>query len=488
MLVDVHIETPLQEKEVPRLGWSTKILYGVGEIPNAVKTITFGLFVLFFYSTVMGVPAALVGIGSAVMSVWDACMDPYIGHLSDNWRSRYGRRHPFMLVGALTMGISYWLLFSPPQHVSHLMILGWLILVLIIYRTSTSLWGVPYSALGAEFSQDYHERTSINAIRGIVAVLGTIATAGLSFILFFPDTGSGTDPKLNYNGYGTMGIVFGGVMTITALLSIFGTIRHRSYATIQTDTSQERPSFMVAAQQSLKNRSFLVFFFAIFLFYLGLIVNTSLSIYFLTYYARITGSASLSFLQSILYIMSCVGVFFWLFLSRYIQKHKIFFIASIGTALLMACAGLFVGEGHIIGTGNTLALAIGQAIAGILTSMIWFIPSSMLADITDEDELVTGKRREGSFFGLYNFAQQLAGAAALLVSGILIDWYAGLQPGQAVQSPLTVQRIGVIYSALPALLLLVSGLLMLRYTMTRGHLEVVQQELVKRRESGLSHP
>jgi glycoside/pentoside/hexuronide:cation symporter, GPH family len=277
-----------------------------------------------------------------------------------------------------------------------------------------------------------------------------------------------------------MGVVFGTVMTATGLLSTWGTLRQRSYATARTSRMFRRTAFVGAAVQCLRNPSFRIFFLAVWLYYLGLIVNTSLSIYFFTYYARVTESAYLSLFQTLLYIMSCLGVFFWLFLSRHVQKHRLFFVASLATATLVACAGFLVGEGNLLGTGNVVAIAIGQALAGLFTSVIWFIPSAMLADITDEDELATGERREGAFYGLYNFAQQFAGAGALLLSGVLIDWFAGLKPGVAVQTPLTVQRIGIIYSVLPATLLAISALLILRYTLTRGRLVTIQQQLTQR--------
>src|SRR6186997_3089621 len=95
-----------------------RVFYGVGEIPITVAMTTFGLFVLFFYATVLQLPPVLAGAGVAVGLVWDSIIDPYIGYRSDLSRHRLGRRHAFMLAGALTSGICFWMLLTPPAGLS----------------------------------------------------------------------------------------------------------------------------------------------------------------------------------------------------------------------------------------------------------------------------------------------------------------------------------------------------------------------------------
>jgi Na+/melibiose symporter-like transporter len=140
------------------VGVKTKILYGIGEIAITMKMVLFGLFILFFYNTVMGLPAVWVGVASAVGLVVDAVSDPYVGYLSDASKSRYGRRHSFMLVGALTMGVCFWMIWAPraecPRSASS------------SGSFSVSLFGHEHilsslSQPGAELSDDYHERTAI---------------------------------------------------------------------------------------------------------------------------------------------------------------------------------------------------------------------------------------------------------------------------------------------------------------------------------------
>src|SRR6185503_21386399 len=113
------------------------------------------------------------GIGLA----WDAVIDPYIGYLSDRSRFRWGRRHVFMLAGALTMGIGFWASFAPPRGLSTTGLFLWVLGTGFVVRTATSVYRVPYFALGAELSRDYDERTSVTAFRGFLAVAGALAAA-----------------------------------------------------------------------------------------------------------------------------------------------------------------------------------------------------------------------------------------------------------------------------------------------------------------------
>ena len=470
----------------PRLSPRTKILYGIGDIANAVKMTLFGLFTLYFYTTVMGLPGTLVGIASVIVLAWDAVIDPYIGYLSDKARLPFGRRHAFMLVGALTMGITFWAFLSPPQGLSTGALFAWLLGSSLLVRTATSVFGVPYFAMGAELSEDYHERTSVTGIRGILALLGTLGVAALSFVVFFPDRTPGVDPKLNYAGYPAMGLAFGLVMTVTGLIAVLGTLSWRPYLPTGGDTemSQTPRNFLASFFQSLRNPSFRTLFTSYSLFFLGVVINNSLTIHYLTYYAQVTASTALSMFQLAFYVGGLIGVVFWLRLSRVIEKHWLYLLTNLATATLMLCALLLMGEGNLFGTGNVRALIIGHALGGFFGSILWFMPGSMIADVTDEDELVTGQRREGSFFGIFFFGQQLAAGVSLLLTGVLVDWFAGLVPGQATQSSQTAWRLGLLYSVLPVVLLGVAAVLILRYTLSKQRVAAIRAELDRRRMTG----
>lgn len=481
---------------LPRLRQRTKWLYGVGEISNSIKSFTFGLFLLFFYTSVLGLPGTLVGVATAISLVWDALIDPFIGHLSDGFKSRWGRRQPFMLVGTVLMGISFFLIFSPPGGLSAPWLFAWLVGTNILLRTMNSVFMVPYHALGAELSQNYFERTSITGVRAGFALFGTLVAAGLSFAVFFPQTVPGVDPKFNTAGYGNMGLAFGLAITFTGLLATFGTFREGKQSQAiqhapvtppaagkapdeQAHNNAETMGFFRGLGLALRNRSFLTLTIASALFFLASVVNATVAVHYLTYYARITDSNALSLFQLGFYGGALLGVPVWMRAAHQVSKHHIFIGATFLLALLMGAAYWLVGEGRLLGVGNALPLIIANTLGGFIASAIWVTPSSMMADVVDEDELRSGRRREGTFFGIHSFFQQEAASIAILVSGFLLDYFAFLIPGQVEQSALTTDRIGMLYSLLPALLFVIAAALMLRYTLTAEKVAAVQAKLAQ---------
>jgi len=465
-----------------RLDVRTKLLYAAGDIPNAVKQTLAALFGFYFYTSVMGLPASLAGLAAGIGLVWDAVIDPYIGHLSDTSRSRWGRRHAFMLAGALTMGIGFWASFAPPRGMSSTSLFLWLLGTGFLVRTATSVYRVPYFALGAELSRDYDERTSVTAFRGFLAVVGALAAGSLSFLLFFPNRTAGVDPKLDYSGYPAMGLVFGGVMTLLSLVATAGTWRWRHAFSGDGGTGAPPPRrFFAGFAQCLRRPSFRALFASSSLFHLAVSMNAALSIHFLTHYARVTESAALSAFQLAFFLAGLAGVVFWLRVSRVMEKKTLYLLGTVATAAAMLAVFLLVGEGHPLGTGNVRVLLAGHALVGFFGSTLWFVPPTLIADVIDEDELASGERREGSFFGLYSFGQQLATGMAILLTGVLVERFAGLVPGQATQAPATVWRIGLLYAVVPAGLILAAAAAALPYRIGRRETAAIQSKLDQRR-------
>ena len=468
------------------VSFCVKVVHGAGQVPNAIKGILFGVFSLYFYTTVMCLPGTLVGIAMAVGLVWDAIIDPVIGTISDNLRSPLGKRHGLMLFGAAGMGVSFWAYFSPPNDLSTGALFGWLLITNLLLRTMTSLYGIPYYAMGAELSDDYHERTSITGIRSAFALLGTLSILVFSFTLFFPSTSHGGDPKLNADGYYAMGLFSGFAMTFFGLVSALGTLSHRKYLSQEKDAEIRVPLryFFTKTMNALRNPSFRIVFVSYSIFFLGTVINATMSIYFLTYYVEITASEALSAFYLTFYVGAVAGVVFWMKVSKTIEKHWLYFAGTLSTAVIMLSAFALLGEGCCFGTGNLLPLLIGNGLAGFFASTLWIIPASMIADIADQDELLNGERREGVFFGLFQFGEQIAAGASLVITGALIDWFAGIIPGQVQQSAITIRRVGMLYGLLPSALLIVAALFILRYSLDQKKLVVIQSQLKERLKLG----
>lgn len=461
-----------------RLSLTTKTLYGLGEVSNSIKSFTFGLLLLFFYTSVLGLPGTLVGIATSISLIWDAVIDPVIGHWSDKAHFRFGRRHTFMVVGAVSMGIFFLLIFNPPAGLTAGALFAWLIGTNILLRLSNSVFMVPYHALGAELSDDYNERTSITGIRAALSLFGTLLVAGMVFTVFFPNETPGVDPKFNPAGYGSMSTVLGIAITVLGIIAVVGTLSYRSKRAASVESSnEEKVGFFSGLLLALRNRSFLVLVLATAVFFLASVVNATLAVHYLTYYAQITDSQALSAFQLSFYVGALLGAFVWTRVARRVEKQLIFIVNTLILAFIISAAYWLVGPGHLLGTGNVTPLIVGNTMGGFFAAALWVIPASMVADVTDEDELRTGTRRAGIFFGIYSFFLQESTSVALLVTGVLIDHFAKLTPGQVEQSIQTADRLAILFALLPAVLYVVAALLMFRYRLTRQRVTEIQQQL-----------
>jgi Na+/melibiose symporter-like transporter len=447
-------------------------------MPITVLMVLAGLFILFFYNSVMGLPASLVGIGLFASLALDAVTDPLIGHLSDRTRHRLGRRHAFMLPGALGMGPCFYLLFSPPRTLGHTGLFLWLVVTMIALRATSAIYRIPYLGLGAEMSRDYDDRTSTMAVRAVFGLVGTLAAAGLSFLLFFPATADGSEPKLHYEGYPHLGLAFGALMTVSGLICFFGTLSHR---TSGGGKSSAAPSFLSAFRISMQNAEFRKLWSSSTVFFLAVVLNASLAIQYFTWYARISGGGSLSAIQTSFYIGALLGVFQWMALSKRAEKRTLNMAAMAGTASVLLMATLLVGDGRLFGTGHALPLIVGSVIGGMFASAIWVIPPSMVADVADTDELRTGLRREGIYFGISNFGEKIAAGGALFLSGTLLTLFGKLSHGVPKGAPAATPYLGILYGAVPAVLLLVSLILIVPYRLNRRVVHGIQRELGTRR-------
>jgi glycoside/pentoside/hexuronide:cation symporter, GPH family len=457
---------------------AAKLLYGVGEMPITVLMFLSGFFLLFFYKSVMGLPPALAGAGLFASLALDAVIDPYIGHLSDRTRHRLGRRHVYMLPGSLAMGFCFFLLFSPPPGLTGATVFLWLLGCSIVLRVTSAAYRIPYLGLGAELSRGYDDRTSTMAVRALFGLLGTLAAAGLSFAVFFPQAAD----KLHYGGYPRLGLAFGALMTITGLVTFFGTL---GYRTNGAPKNPDAPHFFSAFRISMCNSAFRKVWIASTIFFLAVSLNFSMAIDYFTWYAKINGGAMLSTIQVCFCLGALIGVFLWMALGRRGgEKRSLYLVAMVALALVLLSATLLVGAGRLFGTGHPLPLMFGHVLAGIFASAYWVLPPSMVADITDIDELSTGLRREGIYYGIMNFGEKIAAGGALFLAGVLLTVFRKLSHGGSFGAPgappAAVPYLGLIYGAVPAVLLLISLISIFSYRLDRRAVHAIQQKLAAR--------
>jgi len=274
----------------PPLGRPIKFWYGLGQLAEGLTHEGLNLFLLFYYTSVLGLSGALAGQAIFIALSVDAVADPLVGVWSDRIASRWGRRHPFLYLSAIPLGVCFTLTFVPPPGLSQAGLFAWLACFAVLTRVATSLFNVPHLALGAELSRDYEERNQISALQFFFERAGHGMAGMLAFLWFLRPTDAYPNGQLNPTAYPKLAIVLAVSMTFAVLLSAWRT-QSRSRFLGTADPRTRARSFASAALgdlvDSLRNVSFRVLFLGLLLIYAALGVGTALSLHLGTYFWRV---------------------------------------------------------------------------------------------------------------------------------------------------------------------------------------------------------
>src|SRR5665213_2758336 len=200
----------------------TKLFYGFGSVAFGIKDNGFQTILLLFYNQVIGLPGPLVGLAIAIALMVDAFLDPIVGQISDNFHSRWGRRHPFMYASALPVAVSYLLLWNPP-HWSPAHLFWYLTGVAIVIRTFITFYEVPSAALAAELTQGYDERTVLLSYRYFFGWVGGLAVYLVALALLLRPDATHATGQLNPVGYARYGLLASAIMFVAIIVSAAGT-------------------------------------------------------------------------------------------------------------------------------------------------------------------------------------------------------------------------------------------------------------------------
>lgn len=200
-----------------------KLWYGAGQAGNAVSGFGFSLFLFLYYNQVLGLSGTYTGIGMAIALVFDAITDPVVGSWSDGFRSRWGRRHPFMLLGAIPMSALFFGIFWPPAGLSEFSLFLWFTIMSILMRAAHTLFQVPYMSLGVELTQDYEERTSIAQYRYLIGPIASLMCIAIAWNFFFVSSEANLNPQLTREPYFAYALLSSFLMALFLVGTVFGT-------------------------------------------------------------------------------------------------------------------------------------------------------------------------------------------------------------------------------------------------------------------------
>jgi GPH family glycoside/pentoside/hexuronide:cation symporter len=462
----LHLHSPRPAPASERVPVWRKAAYGLGGLTDFLYPNTVNALAIPIYSIALGMDPLLLGVAMAGPRIVGAISDPLAGTVSDNARTRWGRRRPFIICGAVIGAILLPLIWTPPvaSQIGHF---TYLLLILSFYAIAFSAFSVPYGALGIELTTNYDERTRVMAWRGYVQLAGTLSSSWFYWFCLLPLFGN------EVVGARWLGVAVGVIMLMGAVTTVLACQE-------KTEVIEKQPKIALAAalKFTLRNKPFLLLQLVAVILMLGLGCETVIGSYVHIYYTCQGSKTFASYITGIggtLTIFSTLAALsFGLWLSTHSGKRQTalvgLYIALFGVCLMPF---LLVPARPYLIMIEWIILAFGIPCANLMFS-------SMVADICDEDELVTGLRREGAYVAVGGFFGKTAQVGTLLLAGALprMAGYAdtSVPPEQAHLELMRAMLIGIQFVAL-----VIAIIILWFYPLTRSRSEATRRELDQRR-------
>lgn len=437
--------------DVPPLSRGTKLAFGFGAVASGVKASAFDFFLLIFYSQVIGLDARLVGLALLITLIFDAVSDPIVGYWSDNLRSSWGRRHPFMYAAVLPVTLSFFLLWNPPA-VDSQMTLFWYVLGLSVFiRTAITFFETPSVALAPDLTPDYDERTSLYSLRYFFGWTGGNAMSVMMFFFMFPffATDAIPDGRFNPDAYVVFGVIGSSAIFVSILVSSLGThsrIIHLKPAPPSRPMSLGRA--MGEIFETLANRSFIALFVAAIFGAIGTGLSSGLSLYFFTYFWGFSDvQTGLIFLGT--FVAAAIGLVLAPLVTRKVGKKRgamiIGLIAFLGAPLPIVLRLLDVLPPN--GTSFTFWFVVITNIVDVgLIICFQILFNSMVGDLVEQSELKTGRRSEGVFTAAVTLIRKSVQGFGVMAASLVLalaQFPSGADPSQV--SDETLWHLGAYY-------------------------------------------
>lgn len=460
------------------LSLPTKLAYGAGDLGPAITANIIATFMLIFFTNVAGLNAGLAGNILAVGKIWDAINDPIVGVLSDRTKHPWGRRLPWMLYGAIPFGITFflqWLVphFSDDQNINTWSLFGYYVIISILFNSFFTIVNLPYTALTPELTQDYNERTSLNSFRFAFSIGGSIVSLFLALQIFswFKDAGQ---------QYLVLGAICALISVLPLFWCVWGVRNHAIAWEAKRPKDEVHLPFVEQLKIAFSNRPFLYVVGIYLCSWLGVQITVAIVPYFVVNWMKMPDPGFILVIIAV-QCTSFLMLFVWSAVSKRIGKKAVYFMGM--SLWIIAQGGLFFLQPGQVGFMYLLAV-----LAGVGVATAYLIPWSMMPDVIELDELNTGQRREGVFYGFMVLLQKVGLAFGLFLVGqaLSLSKFIETVPGKPapVQPDSALQAIRLAIGPLPMLALICGLILAYFYPITREvHAEILLK--LKERKAGL---
>ncbi|MBN2049798.1 MAG: MFS transporter [Spirochaetales bacterium] len=406
--------------------------YNFGSIGLNMASVGVSAWILFIYQPpgqTSLVPVAFLSAIGFIAGLWDGVIDPFIGTWSDNVRTRWGRRKPFILFGTPVMIFLFVFIWMPPTENQSVANGIWLLSVLLLYRTAFSCVGMPYDAVLAELAPRTDERVTLSSWKMVFGILGYI----LSMVIMPVFSGA----------FGMKGsaVIVSLIVLITMYISMGVFPEH------EKGNTQEKINITESFRYTFSNRDFLFLLLSTVLARITWEMILSLSPFFVTQIIGWTEDFTVVFQGGVIGLM-LLSIPFWHWIRKKISDKYVLFTATLGLGITMLLNFFIVPKGAL----SLLPGIITFAATGIFISGYMIMSYAMMGNVVDSDERRTGRRREAVYYGAFSFAVNLGGTFAMTILPLLLGFF-----GNSAEKPLGIRLTFVaagIASILGALALL----------------------------------
>ncbi len=485
-----HFQTAAED----RIPLAHKLIYGLGAFVNNLLAAAMGGMVIVL-NLGLGMNPALVGLLGALPRLTDAITDPLMGYISDNTRSRWGRRRPYIFIGAIIAGIVFALLWQLPRGQSESFYFWWFLGGSLIFYLGYTIFATPWVALGYEMTPDYHERTRLMGTQNFIGQLAYVVAPW--FLLFMQSEALFDDMVDGAAGLAMIIAVF--TIIVGILPAIFLRERFMDSPKSDDDKPAEKRAggalavvahnlaeFFRGFALTLKFAPFLKLCAATFLVFNGFMLISSFQFYVIIYYVfggdKVAGAEWAGYAGTLGAVSTFIVIFIVTWLGTKIGKRRAFFTAvglsMVGYALKWVCYNPEV-PWLLLLPAPLLAFGLG----GLFTLM-----PSMIADVVDMDELKTNERREGMYGSIFWWVVKLGMAAALAAGGFLLNATGFDVALEGNQSENTIFLMRVFDAFIPFLTSALAIWAIASFSITEERAHEIRRELEQRRGTGGAEP
>lgn len=474
----------MKQNNKKSLTFTTKLCYGIGNLGYGSMGQTVSSLIMFFATSVLGLPGILVGFTIAITSLWDGLSDPLIGYLSDRTKSKlFGRRLGHMLFASFALAINNILLWSCPQLNSQGTMMLWLLSFLLLQETFNTFFATPYSALCIDIAPDYNDQTKMQGFKTVFYIMGMIMPSILMYV-FMPSSNIGTQAQFDRQGYVNIAFVNSALALICGIITVIGTSsRVKSMPNYSqgvqenvNETKGEKHNLSTILSgyiETFKKKDFRTVMIGYSTSLIATVFITSVGMHLFTFCYHFS-STQISALMICLFGGAIISQALWVnVVKKYDKKQTLIFALSVILFGIAMTSITFLFRLYCSSVFIFWFVLPCLFICGIGSGALYSLPHSMYADVVTMEQYKTGINNAGRYTGYYTFTYNFSNSIALLFIGLLLDLvkFDSSQPVQALSVQAGLGKIVFLGSAIA---LTLSIIIFSKYSIKRSDVLKVQ--------------